>query len=101
MRTTIKCHFGSRGKHICDNGDGEGETTSKADNKCQPKTEFEKSTSGIQKAENQETSKVIQDVETQKSVEDNFDAKQKGQSLEKPCSNEEPVQTEVKENRRR
>ena len=34
---------------------GEEETTSKAENKCQPKTELEKSTSEMQKKENQET----------------------------------------------
>ena len=55
----------------------------------------------MKNTENQETSKVIQDttnVDTQKIVEDNFDAKQKGESLEKPCSDEEPVETKVKEN---
>ena len=79
--------------------DGEVETTSKAENKCQPETKLENATSGMQNIENQETAKVMQDnLDTQKGVEDNFDAKQKGESLEMPCSNEETVQTEVKEN---
>ena len=89
--------------------DGEVETTSKAENKCQPETKLENATSGMQNIENQETAKVMQDnldkekcvennLDTQKGVEDSFDAKQKGESLEMPCSNEETVQTEVKEN---
>ena len=40
---------------------GEGETTSKAENKYQPKTAQQKSTSGMQKEENQETAKVFED----------------------------------------
>ena len=78
---------------------GEGETTSKTENKCQPKTELEKSTSGTQKEENQETAKVFEDnLDEEKCIQDNLDAKQKESSLDKPCSNEEPLQTEVKEN---
>ena len=69
---------------------GEGETTSKTENKCQPKTEFKKSTSGMQKEENQETTKVFEDnLDKEKCVRDNFNAKQKESSLENPCSNEE------------
>ena len=79
--------------------DGEGETTSKAENKCQSKIKLEKSTSEMQKEENQETANDIQDnLEKEKCVEDNFDAKQKVESLETPCSDEELVKTEVKEN---
>ena len=77
--------------------DVEGETTSKAGDKCQPKTELEKSTSGMQNVESQETAKVFKNnLEKEKVLHDNLDAK--GESLEKPCRNEEPVQTEVKEN---
>ena len=73
--------------------DGEEKMTSEAENKCQPETELEKLTTGMQNAENQETTKVTQDnLDKEKGVEDNFDAKQKEQLLEKP------VQTEVNEN---
>ena len=84
---------------------GEGETTSRTENKCQAKTELEQSTSGMQKEENQETTNVFENSSTkfdkEKVLLDNLDAKQKESSLEKPCSNEELlelVQTEVKEN---
>ena len=84
-------------KNISAQKDVEGETTSKAGDKCQPKTELEKSTSGMQNVESQETAKVFKNnLEKEKVLQDNLDAK--GESLEKPCSNEEPVQTEVKEN---
>ena len=71
--------------------DVEGETTSKAGHKCQPKTELQKSTSGMQNVESQETAKVFKNnLDKEKVLQDNLDAK--GESLE------EPVQTEVKEN---
>ena len=84
--------------------DGEVETTSKAENKCQPETKLENATSGMQNIakvmqDNLDEEKCVENnLDTQKGVEDNFDAKQKGESLEMPCSNEETVQTEVKEN---